>query len=489
MAKRKKRNALTLVSLLLALVALIGIYVWYSNKEVEEKSSSGGESDIVIASVDTSKVVALWYKGLDIDMEFILEDGIWSSVKEPERPINQSNIESMLQVISDIKAYQKVTDQYEEAAEYGLDNPTLYIKATLEDGSTTTLKLGNEAITGDGYYAVVNDDTKVYLLNYTYKLSFTNMDMTEIVAAPEIIAENITYIHIDNRDSEDIELKYSKDAILDNSGSNMYNWQILKPYGEGFSADSSKIGELQANYSSFNFIDCIDYKGDDLGQYGLDNPSAILQIGYLTSDGETVEDSTDETTMVEKEYKLYIGNKDDQGNYFVRSDTSNAVYTLGSALVDKMLEVDVFALMNPYITLPNINMVDGISADIHGKLYEMKINRTVTKDDSSEEVTKETFYYQGEEVEEESFKKLYQQMISAQYDAKLKEEVDISGLKPVVTLSYHLFGDVERTITASFLPYNDSFYITDIGKGVYFLADKRVIDDIADAITSFTSVN
>lgn len=495
MTKRKKRNAVTLVSLLLALAALIGAYIWYGNRDTE-KENSGATSDIPLATVDTSKVTTLHYIGSDVDMKLVRKEGVWKSEEEPERPINQKNVTSMIDTIKEIKAYQKVTDSAKDLAEFGMDKPAAFIEVTLEDGKTISLRLGSQAITGDGYYAIVNDETKVYLVGMTYKsgLSFTNTDMTEIMEAPTITAENITYINIDSRDGEDVELKYNEKAKLDYSGSLMYQWQILKPYGDGYTADDSKVAEIQANYSKFDFLDCVDYKGEDLSKYGLNNPTATIDIGYF----DTVEPSitpkpttavsnaaNTEAEKINKEYKILIGDKNDKGDYYVKSDGSNAVYTLSGSSVDKMLQVDVFSLLNKNVLLPNIQMVDQVSVNINGKQYQMEIKPIVTKDTSKDEDAEATYYFQGKEVKEEDFKKLYQTMLSTQYDAILKEEVDISKLRPVLTLSYHLFGDYATTVTASFLPYNDSFYITDIGKGLNFLADKRYIDQIIEAITEF----
>jgi hypothetical protein len=382
-----------------------------------------------------------------------------------------------------------------DLSEYGLDSPKTLIQVTLKDGSTITLKLGNESVDGKGNYALVNDDANVYLVasSYSSGLSFSDLDMTEIVKAPEITAANINYISVDNREGKDVELKLREDGGLDNSGSSLYTWDILKPYGKGYSADSSKISSIQQNYASFDFINCVDYKADDLSKYGLDNPVAAIDIGYYENQPSatpvpTTAAGASETEKISKEYKIYIGNKNDDGDYYVRSDGVNAVYTLSGNTVDTMLTVDVFSMLNPYPSIPNLDNVDKISADIEGVPYTMDIKHTTTKKDDSEETTA-TYYYNGKEVKEDLFKSIYTTIVSAKYDAELKDEVDISKLKPVMTLSYHIFGDNEATLTTSYLPYNDSFYIADKGTGVYFLVDKRTVDAMAKAVKTFTNPN
>jgi hypothetical protein len=508
MKKRKKRNAITMVSLLLILVVLIGVYVWYSNKKAATNTSKDTKS-ISLATVDTSKVTALHYIGKDADVTLVLEDGIWSSKDEPGRPINQEKVSSMLEAIKEIKATKKVVDTPDNLADFGLDKPSDTLEATMEDGSTVTLKLGSEVVSGDGYYALVNNNKAVYMVATSYEtsLGIRNVDLTSITEAPSITAENITYLNIDSRDGKDIELKNNAVANLDNSGSNMNSWQILQPYNGIFSAEADKITALQANYTTFDFGHCEDYKGDDLKKYGLDNPAYTIDIGYFETYTQNKPSTTpqptgsapandtskkEDTVKVDKNYKIFIGNKDKDQDYYVRVDGSNAVYTLSTDTVDKMLQVDVSSLMSHYIAIPNIASVDQINATIGGKQYTMKIDHIAKADSgkattgkSSDDKADATYYYNDKVASEDSFKELYQKMISAQFDAQLDQKIDISKLEPVMTLSYHLFGNDERTIMASYFPYNDNFYVVDTGIGMYFLVDKRVIDDISNSIATF----
>ena len=81
---------------------------------------------------------------------------------------------------------------------------------------------------------------------------------------------------------------------------------------------------------------------------------------------------------------------------------------------------------------------------------------------------------------------MYQAMISTKYDTEMKDTVTTDGLTPYMTMSFHIFGDEERTITTSFLPYDDSFYLIQKDGGTRFLADKRLIETIANTVSQFT---
>ena len=496
MTKRKKRNAITMVSLLLALVALIVIYIWYDNRptkdEVEEIAPT-----IDLATLDTEQISSLHYVREDADITLVLQDEVWISKEEPERPINQERITTILNAINDIKADRVIMEKPENLADYGLADPVAYLQAVQKDGTTVTIRIGNEAGESEGYYGMVNDDGIVYLLPVKLgtALQYNNTQMTAVEESPVITAANIKYIKVEKRDGEDFELEYRKEDKLDNAGSDLYEWKILKPYGEDFSADNSQVSTLQSNYTSFNYISCVDYQGDDLTRYGLDEPMASIDIGYTETrtetletpekDPETGEEITEKTYQEDYQYKVYIGNKDDQGNYYIRKEGSDYVYTISSSSIDTMLEVDAFSLLNPFVLIPNIASVDEISFDYKGTSTEMRIERKTEKNEEGEDETLSTYYFNGEVVEESAFKSLYQTLISLQFDAEAVQ-VELPEDKAVVTLKYHLFGEQETTLEAAFLPYDESFYLVKKGDQASFLVDKRKVDDLIKAVSEFT---
>lgn len=500
MAKRKKRNAITLVSLLLALAALIGVYIWYSNKDTDTKDSvKDNKKTISVAKIDTSKLESLHYKYGDADMTFTLQDEVWKSKEDPDRPINQEYVSGMLDIIDEIIA-NRVIESPDNLTDYGLDQPISYLQAVQTDGTSITLQIGNE-ISGGGYYALVNDDNKVYAVASSYGtgLVYSNLDMTAVEKAPVITADKIHHIDISKRDGEEFELKYDLGNKLDNSGSNMFSWIILKPYEEGYTADGTAVSKLQANYTNFRFVNCVDYRGDDLSKYGLEDPQASIYIGYYNQKTETLaepekdpntgEEVTEKTTAEEKEIKIYIGNVDENGRYYVRKEGSNAVYTMESDNVNTMLTIDPFSLVNPYVCIPKIDVVDKIDISIGGENHTMEITRKVTgKDAEGKEEVKTTYLHDGKEVSEGLFKDIYQIMITAKYDAEIKDEIATEGLVPYMTLTYHLNNNDKKEYTSSYLPYNDSFYMVKTDNGTRFFADKRKIEAIAKTILDFKSV-
>lgn len=489
MAKRKKKNAVTLISLLLVMVVLVGVYVWYGNREHKE-STTEDEKSISLGSIDKDKVKEVHYVGTDYTMDFTLQDGIWESTEEPDRPIEQGNVLGIIATLSDISAKKVIAESLDDPARFGLDHPKPSIELTLEDGKKVTIKVGIAAPTEDGYYALINNDNKVYLVDSSYAtgLTYTNVSMTRIQKAPDIDPASLNYIKVEKRDGQDVELMMNEKGAKDNSGFNTNRWQFIKPYKDGYTANDTEVDKIRQNYATFSFKGCADYKGDDLKKYGLDQPVATVSVGYYVN-AQTPTPTNGASggikseSMASKRFKIFIGNKADDDNYYVRVDGIKSVYLLPSSNVESMMNVEAFSLINSYASMPNIKNVDQILINSNNKTYKIEIKTDHTKNSDDDNET-QTFLYQGKEVDGETVRALYRSLVSVMYEAPLKDKVDINKIKPKLTISFHM-PDNNATVSTSLLPYNDSFDIIDKGTGIYFLMDTRKVDLIEKAITDF----
>jgi len=496
MTKGKNRKGMKLLSLLLVMVIMIGAYFWLVNRNKEEDAKQAKEettSTISLDTIDLDQLQSFHFVNEAADMTLIKDQDVWKSETELERPINQSYVENMLSVIDEVVALRIINENPEDLGENGLLEPSVFVEAIQSDGKTLTLRVGDIAPGGEGYYASINDQSTVYLVveNYSTSIAYSDADMTSVEEAPSITAENIYHIEVLNREGLNLELLYDTENSVDNSGSNLNPWVILKPYEEAYAADSTKVSELLPNYITFDFSTCVDYNCEDLSIYGLEEPMSSIYVEYYEETTETtkepvVDETTGETvetkTQDEKNIKIYVGTMDDAGLYYVRKEGSHAVYTMNASAIDTMITVDAFDAINPYINLVNIDLVDKIGITIEGTPYTMELKRNVVTNEDGEEETQVTYYYNGATVEETVFKDVYQAMITASFDAELIKKPE-SNPEPYMTMSYHLL-DKDTTITTSYLPYDESFYLVDTGV-TRFLADKRKIQDIATKIITF----
>lgn len=455
----------------MVLAVLIVVYFAYNKNDTPkdtDKENAPLEENIDVASIDTDKVNSIHYIAKDADIKLILDNDRWISENDPIRPINQSYVSNMINLVEKVNARRLVSENVNDLSEYGLDNPSAYLKLTMEDGTSLTLRIGDKSTGINGNYGMVNEDNKVYLLNPTYGagLEYSDIDFTDVESKPEISAETIEHIRVIKRNGDDFELIKDENNKYNYLNANISNWVITKPYEAAYAADTSKISEVQGNYTEFRFQSCVDYSGTNFGQYGLEDPAASIYVKYD-----------------DKEYTLYVGDKAGENYYYVKREGSDYIYTMIASLVDVMLNREAFELLNSLILIPNIDNVDSIDIEIDGTAYKMEIKRTNGSNDDGKEEVKEEYYINNKELDGESFKKVYQNMISASYDAEVKEDIKHDdNTKPYLTIKYNLKSDDNRSHQVSFLPYDDSFYLVDTGNKINFFADKRQIESIVKSI-------
>ncbi len=512
MSRRKRKNAITLISLLLATAALIVFYFWYSGREQEsgkkDSDQQGSMQDnegnatpdtavnLELAKMDTALINTIHLVNQNTDLKLNLDGKLWKSEAETERPINQEKVVDMLNLAAVVKAKKLIMEKPADPAEYGLAEPAIYFEAIQSDGKALRLNIGDKAITGDGYYAQVNDSDTVYLLDTTYgtRMAYSDLDMTAIENVPVITADSIYHIVVEKKDGNNFELLYDTENKADKTGSGMFPWVVLQPYEEGYSADGTKVSDLLLNYASIKFVQNIDYTGKELGKYGLEEPAAAITIGYYETRTETLDkpetdpntgqEITEKTYKDEKSYKIYVGNSDGGENYYVRPEGSSSVYTMKAETADKMLQTNPFGVLTSFITIPNIDTVNKIEISIDGQPYTMEIGRDTAKDETGKEITTATYYYNGKTVEEKVFKDVYQIIILAGYDKEIAEPVKEEDFTPTLSITYHLTNG--NTLTSSYMPYNESFYIVRTQDNpIRFYSDKREIEEIITAIKDF----
>ena len=90
--------------------------------------------------------------------------------------LEQNLVDSILSTACEVSAQQIVAENLEQAAEYGLDDPSFTLTMVLKDGTEKTLYLGAvNAMTSD-YYASVEGDERIFTLSQDFYNSFSDVD-------------------------------------------------------------------------------------------------------------------------------------------------------------------------------------------------------------------------------------------------------------------------------------------------------------------------
>ena len=126
-------------------------------------------------------------------------------------------------------------------------------------------------------------------------------------------------------------------------------------------------------------------------------------------------------------------------------DDTGDVYLTESSLVEFARTLTVAGIVDRFANIINIAKVDSLDVTTPDGSYELKIERVPevdeegnpSLDDDGEQIINEVYYFNGEETDEDSFKKLYQEVIGVLVNG-MTEDYDIAG-DATVTVTYHLY--------------------------------------------------
>ena len=171
-----------------------------------------------------------------------------------------------------------VEEDPQDLSIYGLENPSVIGTVSLQDGTKTTLYLGNKTADGITWYLMKEGDPKVYTvadlhgLRLSYSLSeFRNRDL------PDIDLSTIKYLYISGEDKREIEIIGKKNSGEEQSGYNQDILEINKPYKTTMRADSYKLKKILGNINDLTIREFIDDHPGITGIW-LDQPGLSLII-------------------------------------------------------------------------------------------------------------------------------------------------------------------------------------------------------------------
>ena len=114
---------------------------------------------------------AAWFLVRYLDLPESEEEGTWYNAEDRSASIQQSMVENLLTYITHITSETAIEEPV-DLSQYGLDEPSMTITATLENGTSVILHIGeSNSITGDYYLQVSGDDT-VYTVSSSLVSTF-----------------------------------------------------------------------------------------------------------------------------------------------------------------------------------------------------------------------------------------------------------------------------------------------------------------------------
>lgn len=478
-----RKKMIILLLCLGLLVILLGTYVVLKNNNKEISETAESTETIQVTKLESADITAVSLLIGGEEKKFSRQEEEWKLEGDENFPLDETKINTIVNKCSALTAQRKLED-VEDLSEYGLEQPSNCVTISVSDGTETKIYVGDKNTTTGNTYLYLNNQKKVV---YIVSVDFTSVVPASLMGMavgedfPTITSTNIEQIIIQNRDN-DISIKKNTD-----SG----EWSVSGDGGAEYTAESQTVSTLQSTITGLQFKDFVDYSGENMGIYGLDHPAATIKVKYTEteeqtsdSDGEDpagtsqTEGSEEEsgTTTVEKELILYVGGKDETGDYYVKVEGSSEVHTMSSDSIDEILGKTAEEYWSLVIGSVPVDSITGLSVTYQGVTNEILRDSAKSQEDDGSETTTVTYSCNGQEIDKTTFETFYNKLIAV--TAQSKEEGLSSTEKPAMKAVFHT-EQGDKVIT--FTPYDENFYLAQDIEGRFGLVGKTNVKELFSA--------
>lgn len=374
------------------------------------------------------------------------ETGTWQRADDPDCPIDQSAAAELAAAAGDItarSAIEKVTDP----GPYGLAEPALTLSvATAEE--TVTYSIGGRTLSGE-YYLRIEGEGPVYTETGALLPAFdvTLDEIIELETAPGDIGM-VRSLSVAT-DVAAYEMAYTEgEAGQWNSGA--YNWFVTLGE-ETFPLAAEQALALYGNVTGIEFGKLVEWHGEDLEAYGLDEPQGTASVVYIDRDG------------AEKTFTLEFGDYTG-GEVYVRMAGSDRVYTVGGDVLDRLMYPDWDAMAPPDVFPVDMTAVSGAEIGLGGHTYKVEII-TETKE-SGEDVV--CYVSNGWTLDTGAAEEWFEDLTSLEAESPAGEA---AGREELIGVTLFREDEAMPEVTLTLWSYDSSRCLCAVnGEGRYFLS-------------------
>lgn len=460
MKKKSKWNRMIYLAVIFVLLLLLYLFLKNRNEKAEEAESGGMD----VIQMDASSIVNFSFKIGDNFAEFSKDGDEWKNQEDSEFPVDQEAVETLLNDLLSFTAERKLED-VDGLSEYGLEEPSNTIRLTDESGTETEILVGSRnQSTGDYYVSLAEAPNTVYV---------TASDLSSILPGSVMeLAESEAYPAVSSSDIVEIQVKKAQGSYTLAYEEEEANWSVTGEDGISYSAEYQQVSSLASTLSGMVYSGLMDYNAEDLSVYGLDQPAAEIYIRYK----EEIEEEEEEPETVEKNFTLYVGNQDENGNYYVRMEGSGQVHRVSSESLSSALEnnsVSYWSREIGYISMNNLKRVE-VSYGGEIRTIERHSEEQEQEDGSTEmEVT----YTSGGNLLDEEKTEVFLNSASG-ISAQSKDPSLSASETAEITITVETESE---TFTVSYTPYDENFYLASDKEGRPGLVNKNSVSELIEA--------
>lgn len=229
-------------------------------------------------------------------------------------------------------------------------------------------------------------------------------------------------------------------------------WYVTEPYSYKQLVNVSDLYHILDHYSAWPYIAKVeDIEFEDTGIF--------------------VEEEFSDTGIA----GFHIGQKNEKGNYYVKTDFSEQIYEMDGAQIEAMTGLHPEDFMMGIAGLVYVTTVEQL---------EIKTENTETVFDIETDAKNDQSYWRdGKEVEGEKFKKLYASLLGIVIKKEAGEEKKLQ--EPVLRIYFRRNTEKLKDTEIIYYPYDSENYLIEKDGYREFLADKESVDKVVEELDRF----
>lgn len=162
MQKQKKQMIVLVILLILLILAYAGVH-FYSKKQEEKENAEAEAEKIKVTDMEVSDITQFSYVLDGTTLSFTKNGTEWTYDGDQSVDIDESALETLLKKAAAITATDEVTE-YDDLADFGLDNPTNTVTVKTDAG-LTTIYIGSQNEITSEYYLKTGDSDTIYVVD------------------------------------------------------------------------------------------------------------------------------------------------------------------------------------------------------------------------------------------------------------------------------------------------------------------------------------
>jgi hypothetical protein len=216
------------------LLAVLGGLVYWSNKAKKAEESKPTDTSPKLLTLNEADIRKVEIRRLGGEDTILSRDnaGQWQLTAPTPYPLDQDAVSTFMSSLASVSADKLVDPKMQDFAPFGLKNPVLTLTATMKDGKTHTLQIGDDAPTGDSAYARLAGDPRLFTI-----ASYTKAGLEKNSGD----FRDKRLLRFDSGKIVRVELT-AKNTTTEFGRNNQNEWQIVKP--APMRADGWQVDEL-----------------------------------------------------------------------------------------------------------------------------------------------------------------------------------------------------------------------------------------------------